>query len=108
MPYFRYQALNAAQQSVAGEIEADSVTQAVERLEATGLTLQSIAYAERGRSAGNPAVIHAVVTKPDDNQAELRSHLATLIERARPLVPALRAYAAELPARKRRHQLTSL
>ena len=55
MPHFRYQALNAQQQPIAGELEAESVSQAVSRLEAEGLTVQSIGYAtpgiERGRVA---------------------------------------------------------
>lgn len=109
MSYFRYQALNAEQKPVTGEIEADSVTQAVERLETAGLTLQSIAYAQPSAAAeGQSPPTNAVAASGADDQAELRAHLATLIERAKPLTPALRAYAEELPAGKRRRQLNTL
>ena len=44
MPYFRYQAVNAEQQVVSGELFADSVSQAIAQVEAEGLAVQSIGY----------------------------------------------------------------
>src|SRR4029450_3855623 len=43
--HFRYQALNATGQPVAGELHAESVALALAQLEADGLTVQSIGYA---------------------------------------------------------------
>src|SRR4051812_20556151 len=99
MPQFHYQALNAAQQMIVGKLEAPSVVQAIAQLEAEGLVVQSIGYAAPDamqtpalRTAAAPPVVAAV------EQAALEQHLTQVIERARPLLPALHAYAAEMPS----------
>jgi type II secretory pathway component PulF len=108
MPIFRYQAIDAEQQAVTGQIEADSVTQAVERLSVKGLTLQVIAFATPAAKVDDELPATKAAASSGGDQAELRAHLAALIERIRPLTPALRAYAEELPAGKRRQQLSAL
>src|SRR3954462_6634435 len=98
MAQFHYQALNAAQQMIAGKLEAPSVVEAIAQLEGEGLVVQSIGYAVPDameepalRPAAAPPVVAAV------EQAALQQHLTQVIERSRPLLPALHAYAAEMP-----------
>lgn len=113
MPQFRYQALNADEQLVAGEIEADSVAQAIGQLEASGLVVQSIGYATTGQATvlirkGERPDKQARLIVTEAEQAELDRHLARIVERGRALAPALRAYAAEMAPSRARRQLTAL
>lgn len=108
MPQFQYQALNAAQQIVAGTLEAPSVVQAIGQLEAEGLVVQSIGYAA-------PEAVQARATRPPDaprvaavEPAELQQHLSRVIERTRPILGALHAYAAEMPVGRYRRQFTKM
>jgi len=108
MPQFHYQALNAAQQIVAGTLEAASVVEAIGQLEADGLVVQSIGYA-------TPEAVQARTPHPLDaprvaavEPAELQQHLARVIERTRPILGALHAYAAEMPAGRYRRQFTKM
>jgi type IV pilus assembly protein PilC len=108
MPLFHYQALNANREPIAGQVEAESLVQAAAQLEAQGLTIQTIGTAP-------PPPVGAVGESPfaeDDaagravvERAVLQQHLARVIERGRDILPALRAYASELPAGQRRRQL---
>jgi type IV pilus assembly protein PilC len=108
MPQFHYQALNAAQQIVAGTLEAPSVVQAIAQLEAQGLVVQSIGYAAPDstqapiRTAAAPPAVAAV------ESAALQEHLQRVIERSRPLLGALHAYAAEMPLGRNRRQFTKM
>jgi type II secretory pathway component PulF len=113
MPRFHYQALNADRRLVTGEVEADAVAAAIEQLEASGLTVQSIGFAA-AESTAAPALPKestlALAPRPpaaDETRDELilRRHLASTLDRARPLTPALRAYAEELPTDRRRAAL---
>src|SRR5438552_3973433 len=109
MPQFHYQALNAAQQMIAGKLEAPSVAQVIAQLEAEGLIVQSIGYAPpdvvetpASRTAAAPPIVVAA------EQSALEQHLAQVIERARPLLPALHAYAAEMPNGRYRRQFIKM
>lgn len=109
MPHFHYQALNAAQQLVAGKLEAPSVAQAIAQLEAEGLVIHSIGYAAGDRSeASAPQIATAPSAVTTLEQIALQQHLTQVIERARPLLAALHAYAAELPPGRYRQQLTMM
>ncbi len=118
MPQFRYQSLNADEQLVAGEIEAESVAQAIGQLEASGLVVQSIGYSTADKASADKGAwpkhaVEATETKPllmvtAAEQAELDRHLARIVERARSLAPALRAYAAEMSPSRSRRQLLEL
>src|SRR5207237_639826 len=107
MPQFHYQALNAAQQMIAGNLEAPSVAQAIAQLEGEGLVVQSIGYAtldaNETAAPARPAALPVVAAV---EHAALQEHLTQVIERARPLLPALHAYADEMPAGLPRRQLT--
>src|SRR5690349_9772276 len=113
MPRFHYQALDADQQLTTGEVEADAVAVAITQLEASGLTVLSIGFATAESTATlttNKPIVPAPKLKlpPIDaarDEAILRTHLARTLERARPLTPALRAYAEEMPTGQRRREL---
>lgn len=101
MAQFRYQALNAQQQPVSGEIAAPTVAQAVAELESLGLNVLSISRVE---SAAAPAENPFATGGPPP----LQLHLRRVIERGREIVPALKAYGAELPSRAGRRQLSDV
>jgi type IV pilus assembly protein PilC len=113
MPRYHYQALNADQQLVVGEVEADTAALALAQIEALGLTVQAIGIA--GSEIEGALTLREVAATPpgpmppidDERQTEiaLQSHLARTFERGRPLVPALRAYAEEMPSGRRRREL---
>lgn len=100
MPQFRYQALNAEQQPVSGEVTAETQLAALEQLAARGLTVQSLADLTAGPPVETPAL-------EVDDQAWPRQ-LAQLLERSRELLPPLQAFAAELPPGRQRRQLELL
>jgi type II secretory pathway component PulF len=113
MPTFRYQALNADQQPVAGEVEAAGVQQAISQLETSGLTVQAIGYASSPAAASEPPRPPARASKrpstplePIAERAVLEAHLAKVLPQARSLTPALRAYAEEASGRRREQLLT--
>src|SRR5687767_11283945 len=101
MAYFQFQATNAQRQPVSGQLPADSVAHALSQLEARGLTVQSIGYApvDAMLAGENPRA------EQSPEQAALQSHLARVLERGQTMVPALRAFAQELPGGRRRRQL---
>jgi len=107
MPQFRYLALNADKQPVAGEVAADSVAHAISQIEAAGLLVQSIGYATEDRPllpALQP-VSSDFPTLTTSEQAVLNSRLTEIVSRSRALTPALSAYAAELPPSPVRRRL---
>lgn len=116
MPRFHFQALNDAQELTIGEVEADAVALAIAQLEASGLRVLSIGFATAETTAASAAQeppAPAPKRKPpvidatrDENV--LRAHLARTLERARPLTPALRAYAEEMPSGRRRRELAEV
>jgi len=116
MPRFHFQALNADQQLTIGEVEADAVALAITQLEASGLTVLSIGFATAETTADlssqkplPPAPKHKPpVIDAARDETVLRSHLARTLERARPLTPALRAYAEEMPSGRRRRELAEV
>jgi len=118
MPSFRYQALNAKQELVSGEVQADGVQQALSQLEASGLTVQAIGYASSAPAPEGPfraiagaagaALWKTASLDASIEQAVLQSHLKTVLEQGKSLVPALRAYADEMPSSRRRRQLRTV
>jgi type IV pilus assembly protein PilC len=113
MPLFTYHALNADEQPVTGDIEADGLHQAVAEVQARGLSLQSISVATTGAPQSELDRRAADQTRakahPSDTEkleyATLRAHMATILERGRIIALPLRAYAAEIPRGWRRRQL---
>lgn len=105
MPRFHYQALNAQQQIVTGELSADSVAQAVTQLEADGLTVQSISLATE---VVQPAPAGSSPFAIGDSEAPLARHLREVLERGHELAPALKAYAEEIKSTRRRRELQTV
>jgi len=119
MAKFRYQALNADQRLLVDELEAEGVSQAIAQLEARGLTVLSIGYAtpeSSSRSVEMPAASatreastsRAAPPEAGIEQAALQLHMNRVIERSRAIVPALHAYAQEMPSGRRRRQLSTV
>lgn len=120
MASFHYQALDRDGNLVSGKLEADSVDHASSLLQGQGLTAQSIS---RDTLATSPALDetsppahphdrdaahHAKPSIQNVEEAALRVHMAEILHRSRPIVPALRAYAAEMPAGWQRRQLAAV
>jgi general secretion pathway protein F len=114
MPRFHYQALNADEQPVAGEIDAGSVQEAIAALSGEGLTVQSIALVSaeatpQPESKGMPPLRQPQTSRSASwEQSAIEQHLAALLPQARSLAPALRAYAEELGAGRRRTELLNV
>ena len=118
MPRFHYQALNHDQQVVTGDIEAESVSQAITDLEGRGLTVQSIGHAPLPFAAEPSALAEAQEgvedatgaarrgpIEGDRGQVILQAHIAGLVQHGKTIAPVLRAYAEETPPGRRRRQL---
>jgi type II secretory pathway component PulF len=108
MATFYYQALDAHQAPVAGEIQADGVSGAIAQLEARGLTILSIANASSklpSVSGMGPQVASAPLVDARLGQAVLRQHVERVIGQGKALAHALRAFAEEIPSSWRRQQL---
>jgi type II secretory pathway component PulF len=117
MPAFRYQVIGADQSVVSGELQADSIQQALEQIAARGLIVQSIGYAppagpSTGRTAlsgGQEEIAPKVgLSEVATQRALLEPHMTRVLDQAIPLVPVLRAYAAELPAGPRQRELLAV
>src|SRR5215210_6802341 len=98
MPTFHYQAWNAEQQPIAGELQAENVQDAISQLEARGLTLQSIGFApvEPILSTTSRATTDADSARHVLEQTVLRTHLAKVLEEGKAIIPALQAFAEEV------------
>lgn len=106
MPQFYYQALNADQQPVTGELPAANLAQAVAELESQGLAIESIGTTPFPSPAtGESPFAPDEATRAAIEQTILQEHLQRVMERSRDILPALRAYAQELPDGRRRRQL---
>jgi type II secretory pathway component PulF len=114
MALYYFQAIDNSGKYVAGEQEAASVQQALVELEGRGLTVQSIglspapaAHANDTASSGQPSGPQPSLGKKAEQEV-LRSHIATILDRGITILPALEAYAEELPAGRPRRQMKSL
>lgn len=110
MPTFHYQAWNIEQQPITGELQADTVQDAIAQLEARGLTLQSIGYAVAEPILPNTprAATDAGSARHVLQQTILRTHLAMVLEEGNAIIPALKAFGEEVPAGRRRNELHKL
>jgi type IV pilus assembly protein PilC len=110
MPTFYYQALDANERTVGGELEAESLAQALATLEAQGLKTQAIGAGPLPPAIG--AKLSAdfpadAQRRSEDQRAMLQRHLASVMERAQELLPALQAYLQEMPNGRRRRELAA-
>jgi type IV pilus assembly protein PilC len=111
MAQFFYHALNRQHERVSGSIAADSLSQAIVQLESQGLTVQSIADEQ-----SNSGIIQATLSargeqgenpfESPEQHALQRERLASLLDRAKILLPPLRAFAQEQRSRKRQQLQT--
>ena len=118
MPTFHYRALNAEGHTVAGRVEADTVHDALAQLETERLTVQSIGVTPPQSPPGATAPSRADAPETDASRREeqaggveraaLRSHLTAVLDEARAITPALRAYAEEMATGRRRNELRTV
>jgi type IV pilus assembly protein PilC len=112
MANFYYRALNADRQICSGEVQAESVQQAITLLEAQGLIVESIGYSSLDSSyIETPNAYSAANTAPpvtDIEQEALRLQMNRVLERGKAIVPALRAFLEELPSGRRRRQMSAV
>jgi len=109
MPTFHYEVRDASGQSVSGELYATSLAQAVVELESRGLAIVSIGTTPLAAPASGetPFASDGPALRSTAQQLSLEQHLARVMEQSRELLPALRAYAGELPVGRRRRELES-
>jgi type IV pilus assembly protein PilC len=109
MPTFHFQALNAAGQTETGQVEAATAHDAFTQLDARGLIVQVIRVVDAsGASAATPASPTLPGGPFGDGPTVLQSHLARVLAQSQTIVPALRAYAEEMPAGRRRRELAAV
>lgn len=121
MAQFQYQAVDRDGRLISGALEADSVEHASGLLQARGLTAHAITREFPETPSGpddvsapkTPAIVRPASSTDSASgqnleEAVLRSHMAAILERGRPIVPALRAYAAEMPGGWKRRQLQAV
>jgi type IV pilus assembly protein PilC len=110
MPTFHYEALNVQGQPVSGDVEADAVQGAVALLESRGFILQSIGLVPPPPmpEATEPKPTASVPAPKRFEANFLRTHVATVIDRAKSLIPALRALGREVGPGNRRNELNAL
>lgn len=105
MPTFQYNALDKQGQPVDGALEAENVGEAVEHLQAKGLTLLSIALEGEAFAEGTEE-------NEDDENRELAEALEEPIDRLlsikESLAEPLSAYACEIPTGKKRRELQAI
>ncbi len=110
MPTFHYQAWDANQQPKSGELEAETVQDAIAQLQSLGLTLQSIGYAPTTPARPTMRYMPANADSARDviEGTVLHTQLSKILEGAKTIVPALRAFSEELPAGLRQRELQKL
>jgi type II secretory pathway component PulF len=111
MAWFGYHALDANNQPLSGEIEAEGVDAAYLLLSARGLRSVRV-NPTATRAPLQPVVEQSAATEPDaevllelvnlpaDEARQLAEQLAALARAGLPLAPGLRAAAAEMPSRR--------
>ena len=110
MPEFSYEALNEADEVTSGRVSAENVSAAVDNLEAQGLRVTSIQQIalESASSHSPPDSAATSGTTASDDQQALRQRIAEVLEKRDVLVPALTAFAEELPRGRSRRVLRHL
>lgn len=118
MPTFHYQALNAAGQTETGRVEAETAQEVFAQLEARRLSVQSISIAgasnvdDEASNENGPSRLPAS-NRPDlgriiGGPSVLQDHLARILSQNQIVVPALRAYAEEMPHGHNRRELITV
>lgn len=102
MALYLYEANNEDQQKVSEEIQAESVSEAIQQLEARGLTILSIRQVDAERASSNAATRSVV---PGSDNLGLEEHFESALRRREVLIPALTALADDMPAGRPRTEM---
>lgn len=110
MPDFRYEALNEANEVTSGHVSSENVSAAVVQLEAQGLRVTSVHQVDVGAAAPDAATDSPpnVSSLANDDQQALHRCVSKVLEKRDILVPALDAFAEELPRGRSRRSLRTL
>jgi type IV pilus assembly protein PilC len=110
MSTFYYQARNNENQLEVGTIDASDLQDAIAQVEALGWSLESIGSVAPAGYAQEPIapVSTGSATNEDVMRRVFRSHLENILQRARPIVPALKAFSEEPAAKSLRGELKRL
>jgi type II secretory pathway component PulF len=110
MPTFYYQARNNDNQPERGAIEASDLQDAIAQVVGRGWSLESIGTVAPASYAPEPIepVSSESATNADVMRRVFRSHLENILHRARPIVPALKAFSDEPAAKRLRGELNRL
>jgi type IV pilus assembly protein PilC len=110
MPSFYYQARNDDDQPVTGELDAKDLQEAIAQIESRGWSLETIGTVvpqSASLPVGNTA--RRITASPDDVMRHVfRSHLESVLQRTRSIVPALKAFSEEAAAKTHRGELQRL
>lgn len=105
MALYLYEANNEDQQKVSEEIQAESVSEAIQQLEARGLTILSIRQVDAERASSNAATRSVV---PGSDNLSLEEHFESALRRREVLIPALTALADDMPAGRPRTEMRNV
>lgn len=105
MAFYLYEANNEDQQKVSEEIQAESVSEAIQQLEARGLTVLSIRQVD-AESAPSNSGKRSVVS--GSGNLSLEEHFESALRRREVLFPALTALADDMPAGRPRTEMRNL
>jgi type II secretory pathway component PulF len=126
MPRFHYQAIDEHQRVAEGHIESDDLKSALLALEQRGLEVTSIDQVDiEPRAAQEPTSPFAPTShftststfpgrptnsadEPGAEHQSLRRQIQQVLQRGKPLAPALVAYAQELPPGRQRRRLRAI
>ncbi len=112
MTRYRYLAKNADGHQLEGELECDTLTNAITELESRGWSVGSVERITESFSDGIPTAANASYSAPDpaslssDNQ--LQSHFHSVLANRDQLIPALESLASELPRGAVRREVAQL
>lgn len=106
MPRFRYDALDANDQPLQGEVEAPGVAAAAVQLEELGIAVRSISQVLESAPPSETAT--DATARHEPAPPELVEAMRRLLDRREALLAPLTAYAKEAPGRERRGELRSV
>ena len=105
MPTYIFEAKNEDQQTVSEEIRAESVSEALQQIEARGLSVLSIRQVD-AESGFSPEATRSAM--PSGDSLSLEGHFESALRRRDVLIPALKALADDMPAGRPRSEMRNV
>ena len=105
MPTYIFEAKNEDQHTVSEEIRAESVSEALQQIEARGLSVLSIRQVDADAGFSPEATRSAM---PSGDSLSLEGHFESALRRRDVLIPALKALADDMPAGRPRSEMRNV